>query len=127
MIFHFPFRPIAKERPRITSRGAYTPKRTAAFESQIRAHALKEMQKHEYTCVSEPIDCHFVFYFPRPKKLIHEFPMQGDLDNYVKSVADALNGTVWDDDRLIVSMSAMKQYSPTQDPYIHLHVNRMHQ
>ncbi len=34
-----------------------------------------------------------------------------DLDNHIKSASDALNGILWVDDNLIISLEAKKFYS----------------
>lgn len=34
--------------------------------------------------------------------------LRGDLDNYVKTVLDALNGVAWDDDSQVVKITAIK-------------------
>lgn len=34
--------------------------------------------------------------------------LRGDLDNYLKTVLDALNGIAWDDDRQVVKITAVK-------------------
>lgn len=41
----------------------------------------------------------------------HEDPkskLRGDLDNYVKTLLDGLNGIAWDDDRQVVKITAVK-------------------
>lgn len=43
-----------------------------------------------------------------------------DLDNYIKSALDALNGVVWDDDRFIVDIHAKKVYA--ENGYIKIKV-----
>ena len=37
---------------------------------------------------------------------------RGDIDNYVKSVFDAFNGVVWEDDAQVVELRARKEYGP---------------
>lgn len=34
--------------------------------------------------------------------------LRGDLDNMIKTVADALNNVAWDDDRQVVKITAIK-------------------
>jgi Holliday junction resolvase RusA-like endonuclease len=34
--------------------------------------------------------------------------LKGDVDNYVKSVLDALNGVAWEDDKQIISLTVEK-------------------
>jgi len=35
-------------------------------------------------------------------------PLRGDIDNYMKTVLDALNTIAWDDDIQVVAVSAVK-------------------
>ena len=47
---------------------------------------------------------------------VHRPTVKPDLDNYIKSASDALNGIIWEDDNLIVSLQAEKFYS--ERPYL---------
>ena len=49
----------------------------------------------------EPIDLLVTVWLPSGLKT------RGDLDNYVKTVADGLNGVAWYDDRQVVHLEAM--------------------
>ena len=75
----------------------------------------------------KPLDCHvsvfFNFYFLTPTSwrksqreaaLCHQpaFYPPGDIDNLIKSIADAMTqAKVWEDDRLLVTVTASKAYS----------------
>ena len=60
-----------------------------------------------------PVEVTIVFFMKRPKCPANDYPI-GDIDNYVKSVLDAItkNGTYWHDDSQVVHLTASKQYSP---------------
>lgn len=47
----------------------------------------------------------------------------GDWDNYAKSICDACNGILWDDDRHIVS-GHVEVFGPTAEPYVEIVVRR---
>ena len=92
-----PGRPVPKGRPRIQIRGrgrslraqAYTPPETREYEERVRAHAL--------AAGIRPLD--------GPVALEADlwlYGRRGDGDNYWKSLADALNGLAYHDDRQIV-------------------------
>lgn len=125
MRFHFPTTPFPKERPRFVKGRVYTPQNTVEFENKIKKYARDQMIVHQYDCIDVGCDVRFVFCFKKPNLTKHLFPSNGDLDNYVKAVSDALNGIAWTDDRLIASLSAVKQWSPTQDAFISVHINKL--
>lgn len=52
---------------------------------------------------------------PSPKKPANPYPV-GDIDNYLKSILDAItkNGTYWHDDAQIESITAKKEYTQTE-------------
>lgn len=112
--------PVPKARPRFTSKGhAYTPQKTASYESLIRSCWIDAFGKTQYTGYIEmTID----FYLPiakSMKKSDKEKAQEGevrpdkkpDIDNLVKSVTDALNETAFWDDKQIISLRADKWYS----------------
>lgn len=114
---------IAKGRPRATTIGGharlYTPDRTSAFESKIRAIAAVEMAKSGTHAT--PDACRVELYIVRApnkswsKKKAGE--MRGkpvtvgcDLDNQVKAICDALNGVVWEDDVQVADVRAVRRW-----------------
>ena len=58
-----------------------------------------------------PVEVSIVFFMRSPKKPANSYPV-GDIDNYVKSILDAItkNGTYWHDDAQVIALTATKQY-----------------
>lgn len=50
----------------------------------------------------------------------HRPHMRPDVDNYIKSTLDGLNGVLWDDDAQIVDLNAHKVYDVI--PHVDIHV-----
>ena len=115
--------PQGKARPRFTRTGrAYTPKKTADYEDEIRLMAKAAMGITEpletpiaaYIYISMPVpqsyskkrskDC--LDGFERPTK-------KPDLDNVAKAFLDACNGIVYKDDSQVVSLHVTKVYDDT--------------
>ena len=62
-----------------------------------------------------PVHIDIVFFLPKPKTPANPYPV-GDMDNYMKSILDAItkNGTYWHDDVQIVSVTAAKRYTESE-------------
>lgn len=82
MRFEFDIEPVEQARPRATR-----------MRKEIRVYDPKK-----------------VAVFKRNLGMLAKQQMQ-DLDNYIKSTSDALNGIIWADDNLIVSLEAKKYYA----------------
>ena len=116
--------PVPKGRPRFARRGkfvsTYSPKTTVDYESKVSEAAKLAMAGADpletpvaaYVYIRLPVpksyskqrtkDC--LYGFEKPTK-------RPDVDNIVKSVLDALNGVVYQDDCQIVSIHATKCYA----------------
>lgn len=106
--FYFDTIPIAKARPRAGKFGFYTPKKTKDFETILKQQALEQWDAPPLDC---PLMVDVVFKFARPKSVTRTFmSVRPDLDNFIKSVFDSLNGTIWKDDGQIVYLTASKVY-----------------
>lgn len=121
--FTFFVNPVAKGRPRFGKGRCYTPKKTVDFEREIRSIARKYIL-HRYSKfpwpIKTPIVVDLVFWFAKPKKPKFDVPaVRPDVDNFCKSVLDALNSLIIQDDSLIVKLIAEKKYS-TDEPKIDL-------
>jgi Holliday junction resolvase RusA-like endonuclease len=111
--FTVPGKPVAKQRARNvrTKSGlnlTYTPKETVTYENYIRLAALPYKPE---TLLDGPIYLRLHVYVQRPKSCRRFYPAtRPDLDNYIKTVEDALNGIIWTDDARIVDIVASKRY-----------------
>ncbi len=104
-----PYKPVPKGRPRMTRRGrVFTPQRTMDAETLVRT-AWGNNKKFE-GAVS------LVINFGTDGTLIAVCPyygenskLRGDIDNYIKTIMDGLNGAAWDDDKQVMYVAAEKQ------------------
>lgn len=134
----FNIEPQQQERPRATGRGrfirVYDPPKTAKFKRELKQLAMLEMQgriKYE-----KAISVTIRFYRKVQKsvsKIEHARRTEGhvrpivkpDLDNYIKSTLDALNGVIWTDDATIVELNTSKWYA--DDPRIEIEVKELNE
>lgn len=110
-----------KQRPRITRNGhAFTPKETVEYENKVKECYLADNEKLLFSGAVE-IVVNVYLQIPKstPKKkreqmlLGYERPIahNGDVDNYLKSISDGLNGVAYFDDCQIVQATVNKWYS----------------
>lgn len=91
--------PRAKQRPRVTARGTYTPTVTRDYENNIRAGWDNQADPHKPDCVRLDIR----FYLGNHRHV--------DADNLAKAVKDALNGRAYDDDWRVHDLRVSKFYT----------------
>lgn len=115
--------PVEQARPRAVRRGKrigmYDPPKVSKFKRELR-----QLAKNRFG--DDPLDgelsVEIKFYRSIQKSLSkkerdrrlsgeHRPIVKPDLDNYVKSTLDALNGVLWTDDARIVELHAFKYYS----------------
>jgi len=116
--FIVPTAPIAKARARSARSGHhYTPQKTVDFECEVARHAKAAMAGKP---LYEGALCVFLYYgIPIPKTLEPRikrgeiiYPTsRPDMDNYEKSVLDAMNGIVYKDDAQVIEVIHKKGYS----------------
>mgnify|MGYP001780014312 CR=1 FL=1 len=101
MRFEFDIAPVEQARPRATRMGKgirlYDPKKVTVFKQQLGMLARRLSGVHRPT-------------------------VKPDLDNYIKSTSDALNGIIWADDNLIISLEAKKFYA--ERPHLTVEIRR---
>jgi crossover junction endodeoxyribonuclease RusA len=108
----FPFRPIAKERPRAPKYGgaSYTPPRTKRFEKMVR----EEWSLRSGVFTSGPVEVEIYLrhdsfdVIVAPSHWGDKSALRGDVDNYVKAILDGLNGLAFEDDRLVRKLLVTK-------------------
>lgn len=128
--FTVPGVPVGKGRPRFvkaTGR-AYTPEKTASYESLIAYAASQAMLGAEP--ISAPIGIKVQAVFPIPqswskkrKTAAHWHTSKPDGDNILKAVGDALNGIVWTDDSQVARTTIAKVYGDV--PGLHVFVEAL--
>lgn len=116
--------PIPCPRPRIMSRGkfahAYYPKEYKQWRERfLEALPLSWVNLNLATPVSVYVE--FVVRRPKTTKLLTP---RGDIDNYQKSLFDALtDAKVWDDDTLVDTVKAKKRFTKEgEEPHITLEI-----
>jgi crossover junction endodeoxyribonuclease RusA len=103
-----PHKPVPKGRPRMTRRGrVFTPQRTLEAEALVR-EAWGARRKFDGSVGIE-------ITFSNDGTHIRVFPyegeskLRGDIDNYIKTIMDGLNGCAWDDDKQVLYVVAEKK------------------
>lgn len=91
--------PRSKQRPRVTKRGAYTPKETMERERAVRDAWLgKGEQMFEH---------HLIVTIDFYNSTRH----QRDIDNMAKLVLDGLNKVAFPDDHMVVGLNLRKMFT----------------
>lgn len=107
--FNIPLKPKAKGRPRAGRNGMYTDKATREYEDAIRQTyldlGLPKLEGNLQITVNFQKDNIWVQII----SVKEESKLRGDVDNYVKSLLDGLNGVAYDDDKQIVNLKAFKR------------------
>ena len=102
-----PHKPIAKGRPRLGRRGrVFTPQRTLDAEAAIAA-------AWDGPKFDGPVKLKVVFHYDSMEVTVEKYPdggsrLRGDVDNYLKTVMDGLNGIAWEDDKQVFAVEAEK-------------------
>lgn len=136
LILTIPGTPIAKGRPRISTRGgfarAFTPTKTRSAEDTLAGRCLALLEQRgdrELWPSKGALRVNLVFTLPVPSswpKWKQEAAIAGrtrptskpDVDNLAKLTKDALNEVLWLDDAQIVHVDAMKRYGAEPSTWI---------
>lgn len=115
--------PHAKGRPKVSTFGGhaqiYTPKKTRMAEADIKASIRSEIAKAERFGAGEPLVLWVTFYAVRPKsapRRVKHPVTRPDLDNYLKTLLDALDKFAFPDDAQIVNIHAKKAFADLGTP-----------
>ena len=127
--------PIGKGRPRFTKVGhTYTPQKTKEYERRIHAAFWAEMAKHNIDQTERPIAVEIIAFMDIPKswskikRLEAEYgaisPMsKPDADNIAKICLDGASGTIFKDDKQVVSLKIKKTFChPDKGPVLYMSV-----
>lgn len=137
MRFEFDVEPVEQARPRATRFGKgirlYDPKKVTVFKRKLGMLAKQQMLDRGLEPFDGPLEVCMGFYRPvqaslsrkeRDRRLsgVHRPTVKPDLSNYIKALEDGLNGILWVDDNLIVSLQAEKFYS--ERPHLVVEIRR---
>ena len=114
---------VPKQRPRISGRRAYTPKRTKDYEERV-LNEFRSSYSGFYPAFGKdvPVRICITVHQAIPKSWSKKKQAQamqgeivplsrnGDIDNIAKSIMDALNGFAYEDDCQVVRLEISKQY-----------------
>lgn len=119
--------PVAKGRPRMAvvagHATAYTPKKTRISETEIKILIRQEVMKLGSFRPGVPLYLQAIFFIEKPKSKPKKITIpvtRPDLDNYTKTLMDALNGYVIPDDSQVVTMNISKRYKSPACIYLRI-------
>lgn len=101
-------RPVPKGRPRLGRRGrVFTPEKTLIAEASIR-------EAWDGPVFEGSVGIRVVFTETSTEVTVVEYEgtkskLRGDLDNYVKTLMDGLNGVAWHDDKQVHHIDCIKE------------------
>jgi len=115
--------PHAKGRAKVGMFGGhatmYTPKKTRLAEADIKASIRKDIMEQERFNSGEPLVLWAIFYRQKPQsaaKKLKQPIARPDLDNYLKTLLDALNKFAYSDDSQIVEIHTKKAFAEIGTP-----------
>ena len=114
---------VPKQRPRISGRRAYTPKRTKDYEGRV-LQEFRSSYEGIYPAFGKDVPVRISIRIVQavPKSWSKKKRAQaeqgeivplgrnGDIDNVAKSILDALNGYAYEDDCQVVRLTVSKEY-----------------
>ena len=111
--------PVPAPRPRtsFTSGHHYMPKAYKSFITMLK-YSTKRQLASDWRIIGGPCAIEIEFGMRRPKTVKREWPcVKPDVDNLTKSVLDAMNKIVFEDDGQVIELMVRKVYAEG-DPYI---------
>jgi len=119
--FTFAVEPVAWSRPRVARSGHMF----NAPKMRLAQQDLKWLMKSQFKRfpLAGPLRVGIVFSITKPKSVKRDIPaVKPDIDNLIKLVIDAGNKIIWEDDNLIIEITARKEYG---EPRIRLTVSEL--
>ena len=110
----FPIDPVAASRPRVSRHGAYFVGPYKKFRQECR-DLVPMVLGPDFRPYTERLYVDLELYITLPKTTKLDMP-RPDIDNYQKSIFDAMNDYLWEDDRQIEAVYAVKQWAPEGTP-----------
>lgn len=122
-----------KQRPKAVRRGKfitmYTPEETVKSEQDIIRQFRQQFKSHTAWSKECPVSMQIEIYVATPKSfskkkrslaLSNEILPTGtpDVDNTAKTILDALNGHLYEDDGQVCELKVVKSYSTTDGAFI---------
>lgn len=107
--------PCPCPRPRVGRWGAYYPAKYSKWKKDFSAALRRVVGEEGISKFAGPIDVTLVLSATRPRTSKLAYP-KPDVDNFAKSVLDASNGILWNDDSQIVHLRITKVWAPTKCP-----------
>jgi Holliday junction resolvase RusA-like endonuclease len=120
LTIHIPGKAVAQSRPRFARRGlgvaTYDAPASRDYKSWVRDCAIRTMNKQAGEIIPRDVPLHIMLTVcvARPKSIpkARLLPVvKPDLDNFLKTIQDALEGIVYQADQQIVSVRAVKKYA----------------
>jgi len=105
----FPISPIAASRPRVSKHGAYFRGPYKKFRHDM-TEIVEEVLGYGFKPIEEDLIVDLELVITRPKQTKLTAP-RADIDNFIKAVFDSLNGYLWEDDRQVLKLYAIKQWA----------------
>jgi Holliday junction resolvase RusA-like endonuclease len=115
--------PVGQGRARFTKSGhAYTPTKTRNAQAVVKLAAEMAMRAHGDQCFAGPLELSLRVFIRIPRSKPKKWQAQArsgavwpttkpDLSNIIKLIEDAMTGTVYLDDKQIVSLNVRKLYA----------------
>ena len=121
MKWRFPISPVAASRPRVSRWGSYY---TGAYKTfRADAKPIVEEVTKGVTPTADKLKVWVECFVTKPATTKLSAP-RPDVDNYLKSIFDLLNGVIWEDDSQIVFVQASKAWSDN-DGYFTVKVQKV--
>ena len=118
----FPVSPVAASRPRVSRHGAYYTGPYKYFRQEM-AEVVPLILGESFIPLTGSLKVEVEIFIKQPKKTRLVAP-KADIDNFVKAVFDCLNDRLWEDDKQVIQLYAVKQWTK-RDGYFTVGVDEL--